>query len=287
MKPTVFLGGGRITAALIAGLRLAQYKQPIIVHDRHPEKLHELRMKYRVGIERHLQSAVARADLLIVAVRPASLGELLHAIGHIDRRLLAVSVAAGVPLSELRAQLGSPVRWARAMPSPVSRIGQGLIGLAFPVGLSRPDRRLVKGFFANVGNVVELPESQFDIFTATYSSSHGYHGLATLARAGEKLGLHRKVALTAAAHALADGILSWRKGDVDLDKLIEEAATPGGIAATVMSTMDKGKYPALVEKALRAGVARAHENARFAKGTKTEATRGSKSKCTATNKPRA
>jgi pyrroline-5-carboxylate reductase len=99
--------------------------------------------------------------------------------------------------------------------------------------------------------------------------------------------LDRQTALTAAAHALADGISSWRDGDVELDDLIEEAATPGGIAATVMSTMDQGKYQALVEKALRAGVARSRENARLAKATKTKATRRSQSKSTATNKPRA
>lgn len=261
MKTTVFVGGGRITAALISGLRLAHYKQPIVVHDRHPEKLRELKTKYKVGLERHLGHAVSQADLLIVAVRPGSVGELLDEIGQVERPLLAVSVAAGIPLSELRAQLGPPVRWARAMPSPVSRIGRGLIGLAFPEGLSRPDRRLVRDFFSNVGEVLEVPESQFDIFTAAYSCSHGYHALATLARAAEKLGLDRRIALTAAAHALAGGIMSWQEGAIPLDELIDEAATPGGIAATVMETMDRGRYQGLVTNALRAGVARARENA--------------------------
>ena len=75
------------------------------------------------------------------------------------------------------------------MPSPVSRIGRGLIGLAFPPRLPIVDRRLLRSFFANVGTVVEVPEAQFDIFTATYSCSHGYHALARLTRAAEKLGL--------------------------------------------------------------------------------------------------
>ena len=268
MKATVFLGGGRITRALIAGLRLAHYKQPIIVHDWHPEKLNELRKKYKVATENNLQCAVARAGLLIVAVRPGSVRELLLEIGHIKRPLLVVSVAAGIPLSDLRAGLRPPARWARAMPSPVSRSGRGLIALAFPADLPRSHRRLVTSFFAKVGKVVEIAESQFDIFTATYSSSHGYHALATLARAAEKLGLERNVALTAAAHALADGISSWTEGEIELDELIKEAATPGGIAATVMSTMDDGKYQVLVEKALRAGIARARANARLVGGTR-------------------
>ncbi len=266
MKATVFLGGGRITAALIAGLRLAQYKQPILVHDRHPEKLRKLRKTYKIGTESSLRRAVTSAGLLIVAVRPGSVAELLKEIGEVDFALLAISLAAGIPLAQLRSGLGSPVHWARAMPSPVSRSGRGLIGVAFPRDLPVRDRRAVRSFFTHVGGVVEIPESQFDIFTTTYSCSHGYHALATLASAAEKLGLKRDIACTAAAHALADGIISWRQGKAPLHELIEEAATPGGIAATVMASMERGRYPALVEKSLRAGMDRARANATLLEG---------------------
>ena len=275
MKATVFLGGGRITAALLAGLRLAHYKQPILVHDRHPEKLDLLKRKYKVATERNFRRAVDEAGLLIIAVRPGSVLPLLNDIGHIERPLVAISVAAGIPLASLRAGLGPAVRWARAMPSPVSRSGRGLIGLVFPQDLRRRDRRLVRRFFENVGTVVEVPETQFDVFPAAYSSSHGYHALATLARAAEKLGLDRRIALTASAHALADGISSWRGSHIPLEALIEEAATPGGIAAAVMATMDEGNYRVLVEQALRAGVAKARENARLMEGS-VSSTRGRK-----------
>ena len=71
MKATVFLGGGRITSALIAGLRLAGYDKPIVVHDRNPGKLRELKRRYKVQTESDLHRAVDRAELLMVAVRPA------------------------------------------------------------------------------------------------------------------------------------------------------------------------------------------------------------------------
>ena len=110
--------------------------------------------------------------------------------------------------------------------------------------------------------MLEIPESQFDAFTVTYSSSHGYHALATLAASAQKLGLNRKTALTAAAHALADGILSWREGKIPLDQLLHEAATPGGIAAAVMKAMDSSGYRRSIRQGLRAGMARARKNAK-------------------------
>ena len=263
MKPTVFLGGGRITAALISGLRLAGYKPPILVHDRHPAKLRRLKRQFAVGVEHDLRRAVAGAGLLIIAVRPDSIGELLRCIETLDRPLTAVSLAAGVSLARLRRRLGPPVRWARAMPSPTCRSGKGFTALAFSREISRAERKLVRGFFAHVGAVLEVPEPKFDVFTAAYSSSHGYHALAALSQAGRKMGLDRKTALAAAAHALAGGVLAFSEGNLPLEKLIEEAATPGGIAATVMKTMDDSGYYRIVERGVRAGVARARANARL------------------------
>jgi len=260
VKATVFLGGGRITAALIAGLRLAKYKTRILVHDHHPAKLRELANRYKVAAEPSLPRAVAQAQLLIVAVPPNAVSKLLYKIGGVRRPMLAVSLAAGVPLSTLRTQMGGPVRWARAMPSPVCRSGRGLTALTFAKGLPVGDRRALRLFFSNLGSVVELSELHFDAFTATYSPSHGYHALHTLAGAAIKLGLPPKLALTAAAHALGDSIVSWRGARIPLRTLIREAATPGGIAASVMSSLDRGNYGALVEKALRAGLARARAN---------------------------
>jgi pyrroline-5-carboxylate reductase len=262
MSEVVFLGGGRITSAMLAGLRLGRNKNTFVVHDRNPSKLRALRKRYGVAREADLQKAVERADLLIVAVRPSSVKELLQAIGDVKRPLLAISLAAGVPLRALNQMLGPLARWVRAMPSPVCRSGRGLTALTFPKGLKAQDRKRARELFASLGQVVEIPENKFDAFTVTYSCSHGYHALATLAESGQAVGLDRKTALLAAAHALADGIIAWRGADESLEALLEEAATPGGIAATTMAGMDAAGYGRVVRTGVRAGLARARSNAR-------------------------
>lgn len=261
---TVFLGGGRITSALLAGLRLAGYDRPVIVHDRNPGKLRELRRQFGVTVETVLAAAVERAHLLIIAVRPDTVRPLLQQMEP-AHPIIAVSLAAGIPLASLRGWTGQtvqPVKWARAMPSPVARSGRGLTAVTYARELGAAARGEVRALFAKVGSVLEIPESKLDAFTVTYSSSHGYHALAVLAEAAQKIGLDRKSALTAASHAMADGIVSWRTAGIPLAHLLHEAATPGGIAATVMSAMDSAGYARIVENALRAGLARARKNAR-------------------------
>jgi pyrroline-5-carboxylate reductase len=261
VKATVFLGGGRITGALLAGLRLAKYRPPIIVHDRNPEKLRRLKKQYGVAVEPNLQRAIEHARLLIIAVRPDSVSDLMRAI-KIDHPLTVVSLAAGIPLSKLRMRLPSPARWVRAMPSPVCRSGHGLTALAFDRKLPQSAKREVRDLFEKVGTVLEIPESQFDVFTVTFSSSHGYHALSALAGSAQKLGLNQETALISAAHALSDGILSWRESKVPLDELLEEAATPGGTAAAAMRAMDSSGYERSIYQGLRAGIARARKNGR-------------------------
>jgi len=263
VKTAVFLGGGRITAALLAGLRLAKDRRPIVVYDRHPEKLRRLKKLYGVATEHDLTRAIQSAQLLIIAVRPTSVRDLLRDIGPIHRPLIAVSLAAGVPLTNLRRWLGPPVHWVRAMPSPAGRTGHGLTALTFDRGFPASAKREAKQLFAKVGAVIEITENKFDAFTVTYSCSHGYHALATLAGAAEKLGLDRKTALIAAAHALGDAITAWREGD-SLDALLHEAATPGGIAATVMAAMDKAGHGKAVQRGLAAGLKLARKNAQRA-----------------------
>jgi len=203
--------------------------------------------------------------VLIVAVRPSSVREVLRAVGNairsMDRPPLAVSLAAGVPLRVLSKLVGPPVQWARAMPSPLCRIGRGLTAVTFPRTLSRASRKRVRDLFAGFGQVVEIPENKFDVFTVIYSSSHGYHALATLARTGQAAGLDRKMALLASAHALADGIIAWRDGKNSLESLLEEALTPGGIAAATVNNMDAAGYGRAMRQGVAAGLRRARANA--------------------------
>ena len=271
MKPIVFLGGGRITSALIEGLRRSGYRETIVVHDRNPVKLRALRRKFKVEIAPDLAQSVGAAPfpfrggcdpmhsgLLVIAVRPPDVRDLLHHLPQ--KQFTAVSLAAGIPLKALRTWCPQAT-WCRAMPSPVCRSGHGLTALTWDRRMPSAIRRQFRELFTRVGSVLELPESQFDAFTVVYSSSHGYHALSALADAALKAGLDRRTAFRVAAHALEDGIRYWREEAADLKHLLHEAATPGGIAATTMAAMDRAGYRQAVAQGVRAGLAWARQQA--------------------------
>ncbi len=265
MSATAFIGGGRITSALIAGLRKAKHKGAITVHDRNPEKLRALQRDFGVATEGDLCAAVAKADMLILAVRPSSVVETLHSFAPFAdaSNPLVVSLAAGVPLKKLRLHLKPWLRWSRALPSPVCRVGRGLTAVAFDRKLSGPDREQVRKFFGQVGRVLEMPESRLDAFNAAYSPSHGYHALAIHAKAAQRAGLNSQTALAAASHALADAIFYWSESGEDLSSLLQESATPGGTSAATLQAMDAAGYEKAIAQGLAAGIRQARLNARL------------------------
>ncbi|HUJ41354.1 MAG TPA: NAD(P)-binding domain-containing protein [Candidatus Acidoferrales bacterium] len=266
MTAIVFLGGGRITTALVAGLRGAEANQRgrerLVVHDRNPEKLRMLARRYGVRGEPSLRRAVERAGLLLVAVRPRDVLPLLAELGPLRPGVVCVCLAAGVTLGMLRRALGPGVALARAMPSPASRYGRGLTALAFGRGAARSARRRVWKLFSGVGAAVEIPERELDAFTVAYSTSQGYHALGARVRAARRLGLGERTAWLAAAHGLAEGVRAAAENPAALDALLAEAATPAGIAAETLRVMRAGGYQRLVERAYRAGVERARQAGR-------------------------
>lgn len=265
----VFIGGGRLTQAIVAGLtydpanarKKHRAKFRLIVHDRHPEKLRALG---RLGAkpESNLQRAVDAADILLIAVRPDAVTGLLAGLNLGKRSPLAVSLAAGIPLERLREELSAPVKWARAMPSPACRTGEGLTALAFDAALAPSDRKKIRALFAALGRVVEIPEESFDVFTVTYSPIHGYHALAALIAAATHLGLDPTAASTAAAHALADSIAALRASRTSVDTALKEAATPGGISVAIATSEAESGYNEIIERAMQAGIDRAKSMAK-------------------------
>ena len=193
MNTTVFVGGGRIHQRTGVGTVPSWVSRSDRRPRSQPEKTTRAGAGFGIAAEPDLQSAVARADMLIIAVRPAAVAKALDAIAGCTGapRLLIVSLAAGIPLKKLRPRLGSRVRWARALPSPICRIGRGLTAVTVARNLPRGDRKRVRKFFEQVGPVLEMPESRFDAFNAAYSPGHGYHALATLAKAAQDAGLRR------------------------------------------------------------------------------------------------
>jgi pyrroline-5-carboxylate reductase len=200
----------------------------------------------------------AAADLVIFAIRPqdaaGALAELRPALGAKP----LVSLAAGLNVSALLAQLEPGACVGRVMPNVNVTVGEG--ALLLDEGTLGPAAAPVRDLFALVGQVVPVAEELFDAATAVAGCGPGFVTLfmESLEAAGAAAGLPAPAArsLTAAAF-VGTSLLVRQEGDPAA--LRSAICSPGGMTAAGVAVLEERGLRAAIDAAVRASVARARE----------------------------
>ncbi len=187
-----FLGGGNMACALISGL-IAGGVSPtrINVCVRSEESMVRLRGEYGVNTQGVLDQAFAQTDVLVLAVKPQQLRDVLPLLTPLLGDNLIISLLAGVRLGTLERMLNS-TRVVRAMPSTPALIREGVTGLVASEHVSAGDRSIVSAVAAAVGQHLWLDDdSKLDAVTAVSGSGPAYvfYLIEALEQAALALGL--------------------------------------------------------------------------------------------------
>jgi len=169
-------------------------------------------------------------------------------------RPLLISVLAGVTLARLQA-LFPAHRIVRAVPNTPALVRQGLTGLAWGEGIPAEQQLWVRQLFAQVGEVLDLPESQLDAFLALTSSGPAYVALVAEAMADGAVaaGLPRALALRLAHRTLAGTAALLQEQELHPAQLKDMVASPGGTTIAGLRQLERaGVRSALIEAVVAA-----------------------------------
>jgi pyrroline-5-carboxylate reductase len=254
------LGAGHIARALAEGWSLPGERpgrpERLTFFDVAPDRAAALAADTGGVAADDIGSLVEACDLVVVAVRPPQVEELLGEVGPLLGHRSLVSVAAGVRLKRLRAMLPDGARVGRMVPNVAAALGLGVF--LFVPGTLGSSRDAIVGLFAAAGTVVELDEERFDVATAVAGCMPGY--IARLAEAfiaaGEAGGLPRATAqeLTLAGVRGAAAVVAAAG---DPAAVVAAAATPGGMTAAGLAALDAHGIGGAVAAAVRAAAAQA------------------------------
>ncbi|TDQ05588.1 pyrroline-5-carboxylate reductase [Labedaea rhizosphaerae] len=197
MTTIAVLGAGKIGEALLSGL-LAGGRTPdeLLFTERYAERSAELTKRYGVHAV-DVPTAAARADVLVIAVKPQDiepvLTELAPVIGA-DR--LVVSLCAGLPTSLFERMLPEGIPVVRVMPNTPMVVGEAMSAISAGKHAKPEHLSIVEDLLGVVGKVVRVPESQQDAVTALSGSGPAYffYLVEAMIDAGILLGLPRAVA---------------------------------------------------------------------------------------------
>ena len=262
-KKLAFIGGGQMAEAIIGGLLTGQLCKPESLWASDPVAARCDRLKsqfgIRVGCDNH--QAVSWAEVVILAVKPQTMPDVLHEIGVALGRALVISIAAGVTIRSIGEQAPGAKRIVRAMPNTPALVREGMTALAFGEGISEDDKGVARTVFEAVGRVVPVEERLMDAVTGLSGSGPAYvfQAIEALADGGVKMGLPRQTAeLLAAQTVLGAAKLVLESGEHPA-KLKDRVASPGGTTIAGLHQLEQGGFRATLMGAVEAATKRSQE----------------------------
>ncbi len=257
------IGGGRMGEAVAKGLLStgAIDSQRIIVAEPVPERRATLEAAHGVRCVAEPAEAAREADVVLLAVKPRVIDDVVAGIADAVRDALVVSIAAGISCARLESLLHPGVPVVRVMPNTPAMVGSGMAVVSGGNEATREHVSLVRELFSLLGKAIVLEERYQDAATAISGSGPAYVALFidALARGGVRQGLPRDVAQELAVQTVRGTADLLEQTGMHPEELVDGVASPGGTTIAAIEALESGGFRAAVARAVAAAVARAKE----------------------------
>jgi len=258
-----FIGGGNMAGALIGGLanRLTAGAN-IHVVDPNQATLEKLRQQFGLTTATAIGEAVAGCDMVVLAVKPQQMKEVVAALQPQLRSQVIVSVAAGVRASDLSRMLGGHGAIVRTMPNTPALIGKGMTGMAALPGVSPAQRDAAEAVMRAVGKTLWVSdEALLDPVTAVSGSGPAYvfYFIEAMQQAAQEMGLSAEQGVELAIATFVGAAQLAADSDEPVSLLRERVTSKGGTTYAALTSMESDGVKQSIIKALKAAAARGKE----------------------------
>ena len=193
------------------------------------------------------------SEIILLAIKPQYLHEVLAAI-HDDLRGKAVlSIAAGCTMQMLQAEMaGSDIELLRAMPNTPVKVGEGMTAICAEHTFTKSHFDFVMQLFSAVGRVAVVPEKLFDGVIAVSGSSPAYlyMMLEAMGDAAVREGLPRKTAYEMAAQSMVGAAKMLLETGEHPGMLKDAVCSPAGTTIEAVASLEKSGFRNAIMEAM-------------------------------------
>ena len=254
-----FIGGGNMAEAIIKGIA-HKYAGNIIVSEPRDERRSYLEKTYAIKTTPRNKDVASNADIIIIAVKPQEMGNILDEISDvITEEKTVVSIAAGITLSYLSARLKTR-KIVRIMPNTPALVQEGMSVMSMCECIHDKDIALIKDIFMSVGRLLALPEKYMDAVTALSGSGPAFvaYFVEAMIEGGVRMGLSNDDAATLAVQTLL-GTARLLDTGMSPAKLREMVTSPKGTTAAGLMVFEEKALKEIIIAAISAATERAKE----------------------------
>ncbi len=272
-KKISFIGGGNMAQALISGL-IGRGINPsdITVADPSEDIRNNLKQQKINAVDPtgntetdNSQVAVKGADVVVLAVKPQVMRQVVSDFADVLDRQLIISVAAGLSTDSISKMLGGYKNIVRAMPNTPAMIQKGATGLYATDYINEADKTLAASVMAASGLVSWVQqEEQLHAVTAVSGSAPAYffYMLEAMIEAAVEQGLDRKQAAALAmqtALGAAQMAITSEEGPAELRRKV---TSPNGTTQAAIESLQQDDFAQVMKKAMQACYTRSEEISR-------------------------
>lgn len=252
-----FIGAGNMAHAMIGGLLSAgEAIDGIMAAD--PNSAARDRLQ-ALGVETTAENttAAARADILVIAVKPQVLGQILAPLaGHLPANSLVLSIAAGIPIEAIEGALARNQAVVRCMPNTPALLREGMTGMFGNNLVTTAHKAGVERIIGAIGQYAWLDtEADIDAVTAVSGSGPAYffYLMEAMIEAGEALGLTPELARQLTVATARGAAAMANQEATQPSELRHNVTSPGGTTERALTIFNERS----VHEHIRAGVAAA------------------------------
>ncbi len=149
------LGTGHLATYTVTGLRCSGDNRRIILNPRNAERAEYLVQNHHCEVAENNQTVIDQSDLILLAVRPWQLTDLLKDL-EFPKDKIVVSAIAGLTIEQLRNKVDLPEKLALILPVVAAENAQGFVPI-------HPEIPEVKALADSLGKTISFKnESQFE-----------------------------------------------------------------------------------------------------------------------------
>lgn len=251
-KKIGIIGIGSMGEVLLRHILKQKIADPedVYISDPKKSKLDELKEELSINTSNNKETA-ERSDVLILAVRPQVLEDVLSEIKSSVTEQLVISVAAGVETGFIKRFL-SNASVVRVMPNLLYTVGRGSAVYCSGGVDSEGDEEVVKEIFGTSGLCFKLNEDKMDSATAVIGSGPAFvKYLADSFVSGAEKDFSKEDAEKI--------IIQILKGTADSFNDSSDVATKGGATIEGLKVLEEYKVKEAVSECLKAVKKRAEE----------------------------
>jgi pyrroline-5-carboxylate reductase len=208
--------------------------------------------------------AVRGAEVVLIAVKPQNMAELLPQLAAADSGTLFISIAAGITLARLEAALGVHRPIFRVMPNTPLMVGEGVTAYAANRGVAAGHHEILKTIFGVTGRVFAVDEQQLDAVTALSGSGPAFFALlaAGFAKAAVSEGLPEELALPMALQTMRGSAALLQQSGMTPEQLIAQVSSKGGTTVAGLEVMRGSALENILAATVSAAANRSRELSR-------------------------